>query len=74
MMNGEWTPLRWVSGWDELFPEKPLLGQSPEQREQILAIDRWVTDGLIAASFRAAIDAEMNLAFRQKCWRLAAIC
>ena len=74
-IDDEWrvdsTPLGiWL---DELFPEKPLLGDSPEQREQILAIDRWVTDGMIAAAFRSIIDGEMDLSYRQQCWRLAAI-
>ena len=57
-IDDEWrldsTPLGiWL---DQRFPDKPLLGQNQEQRELILNIDRWITDGYIAAIFRTMVD------------------
>jgi glutathione S-transferase len=74
-IGNEWrtdsTPLAiWL---DELFPEKPLLGKTPQERESILAMDSWVTDSLILAGFRSAYEGEMNATFRHRAWRLAAI-
>ena len=74
-VNEEWridsTPLGiWL---DEQFPDKPLLGFNDAEREKVIAIDRWVTDGYIAAIFRTMVDSEMDLTFRHKAWRLAAI-
>ena len=74
-IGNEWrtdsTPLAiWL---DESFPEKPLLGKTPQERESILAMDSWVTDSLILAGFRSAYEGEMNATFRHRAWRLAAI-
>ena len=74
-IGNEWrtdsTPLAiWL---DESFPEKPLLGKTPQERESILAMDSWVTDSLILAGFRSAHEGEMNAKFRHRAWRLAAI-
>jgi len=74
-IGNEWrtdsTPLAiWL---DESFPEKPLLGKTPQERESILAMDSWVTDSLILAGFRSAYEGEMNAKFRHRAWRLAAI-
>jgi len=74
-IGDEWrtdsTPLAiWL---DELFPEKPLLGNTPQESESILALDSWVTDSLILSFFRYANEGEMNAKFRHSAWRLAAI-
>jgi len=74
-INDEWrtdsTPL--ASWLDELFPEKPLLGNSQQERESILALDSWVSDSLILAGFRSSHEGEINAKFRHGAWRLAAI-
>ena len=74
-IGDEWrtdsTPLAiWL---DELFPEKPLFGNTQQERESILALDSWVTDSLILAGFRSAYQGEMSAKFRHTAWRLAAI-
>lgn len=74
-IGDEWrtdsTPLAiWL---DELFPEKPLFGNTQQERESILALDSWVTDSLILAGFRSAYQGDMNAKFRHGAWRLAAI-
>ena len=74
-IGDEWrtdsTPLAiWL---DELFPEKPLLGNTQQESESILALDSWVTDSLILSFFRYANEGEMNAKFRHSAWRLAAI-
>jgi len=74
-IGDEWrtdsTPLAlWL---DELFPEKPLLGNTQQERDSILALDSWVTSSLILAGFRSAYEGKMNAKFRHHAWRLAAI-
>ena len=74
-IGDEWrtdsTPLAiWL---DELFPEKPLLGNTQEERESILALDSWVTNSLILSGFRAIYEGESNAKLRHRAWRLAAI-
>ena len=74
-IGDEWrtdsTPLaQWL---DELFPEEPLFGQSQQDKEEILALDDWVTNSLILSSFRTVHDAPMTARLRQTAWRLAAI-
>lgn len=65
------TPLAmWL---DELFPEKPLLGNTQKERESILTLDSWVSNSLILSGFRSVIEGEMNARFRHSGWRLAAI-
>lgn len=56
---------------DELYPEKPLC--PVEHKEKIETIDRWINDTFLTAIFRGAIDSELNLQFRYRGWRLAAI-
>lgn len=56
---------------DELFPDRPLCPQ--ENKEQILAIDRWINESYFPAFFRAAIDGELTLEKRFRFWRLAAL-
>ena len=74
-IGNEWrTDSTLLAIWlDELFPEKPLLGKTPQERKSILAMDSWVTDSLILAGFRSAYEGEMNATFRHRAWRLAAI-
>jgi len=76
-IDDEWrtdsTPLaEWL---DELFPEKTLFGQSQQDKEEILALDDWVTNSLILSSFRTVYDTPMPMTgrLRQTAWRLAAI-
>lgn len=65
------TPLaQWL---DERFPDRPLLGNSDSERNQILAMDKWVTDSVILSLFRSAYDAEMTAQYRHRAWRLASI-
>jgi len=71
MWRTDSTPLAiWL---DELFPEKPLFGNTEQERESILALDSWVTDSLILAGFRSVYEGEMNAKFRHRAWRLGAI-
>ena len=71
MWRTDSTPLAiWL---DELFPEKPLFGNTGQERESILALDSWVTDSLILGGFRSVYEGEMNANFRHRAWRLAAI-
>lgn len=46
---------------DEVFPESPLLPQGDTERSSILAIDRWVSDSLIAGNFRALTQSSAAL-------------
>jgi len=74
-IGDEWrTDSTQLAIWlDELFPDKPLLGNTQQERESILALDAWVSDSLILASFRSAYEGEMSAKFRHATWRLAAI-
>jgi glutathione S-transferase len=74
-IGDEWrTDSTQLAIWlDELFPEKPLFGNTGQERESILAMDSWVTDSLILAGFRSVYEGEMNANFRHRAWRLAAI-
>jgi glutathione S-transferase len=74
-IDGEWrkdsTPLAlWL---DELFPERPLFGRTPEEKHKILSIDKWVSDSFILSGFRYAYEATIVAKFRHRAWRLAAI-
>lgn len=74
-IDDEWrtdsTPLAlWL---DELFPEKPLFGQSQQDKEDILALDDWVTNSLILSGFRTVHEAPMSAKLRANAWRLASI-
>jgi len=40
---------------DESFPEKPILGNNPVERERILKVDNWISQQLLPARFRVAI-------------------
>ncbi len=74
-IDGEWrldsTPLAlWL---DELFPERPLFGQSVEEREQILEVDQWISDSLIVSGFKTVFETPMNSRLRAMAWRMANI-
>ena len=74
-IDDEWrkdsTPIAlWL---DERFPENPLFGNSTQERERILEIDRWVTDSVILGGFRSVHEGKLNTKFRHMAWRLAAI-
>lgn len=56
---------------DELFPEHPLCPVS--HGEKIREIDAWVSDTFLMSIFRGAIDGEVNLQYRFRFWRLAAL-
>lgn len=56
---------------DEVFPDKPLLGHTPKERDTILHIDNWVSDHLIPARFRAAVEWEKPLQSIKNGWILA---
>ena len=56
---------------DELFPEKSLLGDNESDRNAILLIDKWVSDNLIVAKFRAAVEWEKTWDSLRNGWLLA---
>lgn len=72
-IDGEWRrESSDIAHWlDEVFPDRPLCPADHE--EKIAAIDRWVSDTFLTSLFRAAIDGEMDLQFRFRAWRLAAL-
>jgi len=72
-VDGEWRRessdhAYWL---DELFPEKPLCPAA--HRDRIEEIDQWVSNTFLTSFFRGAIDGEMDLQFRFRAWRLAAL-
>ncbi len=56
---------------DELFPEKPLLGNNESDRNAILLIDKWVSDNLILGKFRAAVEWEKTWDALRNGWLLS---
>jgi len=56
---------------DELFPDRPIY--PVEHRAKIDEIDAWVSNTFLTSIFRGAIDGELNLQFRFRLWRLAAL-
>lgn len=72
-IGGEWRResssfARWL---DELYPEKPLC--PPGDKQKILLVDEWISETFLPAIFRPAIDGKIDLAFRFRFWRLAAL-
>lgn len=59
-INGEWRKESSALGiWlDELFPERPLLGQSQKERQRILEIDSWISHSFIPSVFREVYEWE----------------
>ncbi len=75
-IDDEWrTDSSKLGVWlDELFPDKPLLGETVNDRTKIQEIDDWVSDQFIPGMvFRGAIEGEVNDAFNKRAWRLAEI-
>lgn len=56
---------------DEHFPERPLCPEA--NRKIILKLDEWVSKTFLVSIFRGAIDGEVNLQYRFRFWRLAAL-
>lgn len=56
---------------DELYSEKPLCPS--QHRDKILSIDAWISETFLMSIFRGAVDADLNLQFRYRGWRLAAL-
>ena len=56
---------------DECFPERPLC--PAEHRDKILQIDEWVSNTFLLSIFRGAIDGKVDLQYRYRFWRLAAL-
>jgi glutathione S-transferase len=56
---------------DERFPDRPLLGSSEIERVQIMAIDAWVSNMLIPARFRAAVEWESGINAIRNGWILS---
>ena len=54
---------------DDLYPEKPLC--PPAHAEKVKDIDDWISDTYLRSIFR--IDGELDLQFRLRGWRLAAL-
>lgn len=71
-VDGEWrTESSEHALWlDELYPERPLC--EPEHGDQILEIDRWVSD-FLHAGFRAITEGPMSAQMRMYLWRMAEI-
>jgi len=72
-IDGEWkTESSHHAHWlDDVFPEKPLC--PPDHKEKIAKIDDWISNTFLVSIFRHAVDGEVNLAFRYRAWRLAAL-
>ena len=65
------TPLGiWL---DEVFPQRPILGDTPEETRQILALDQWVNDQLIMGRFRQAMEWESVWDGLRNGWNLSRI-
>lgn len=56
---------------DEVFPERPILGRTPEDTDRILQIDQWVSEQLLMGRFRQAIEWESPLDGIRNGWKLA---
>jgi len=74
-IDEEWrldsTPLaQWL---DELFPDRPLFGRTSQEREEILAVDKWISESLIVSGFKSVYETPMNARLRAMAWRLASI-
>lgn len=75
-IDGEWRRESSQLGvWlDERYPDRPLLGRTPTERDHILGIDRWIDDQVIPGLvFRITRDGPLTLDFRFRAWRLAAL-
>ncbi|MDX1696005.1 MAG: glutathione S-transferase family protein, partial [Ketobacteraceae bacterium] len=74
-IDEEWradsTPLGiWL---DEVFPDRPILGVTPEDTQHILEMDQWVNDQLIMGQFRRATEWESFRDALHNGWTLSRI-
>jgi glutathione S-transferase len=61
-----------LGSWlDERFPERPILGDSPVDREKILAVDNWISTQLIPAKFREVVKWENTWGSIRNGWKLS---
>lgn len=72
-IDGQWrhessSHAHWL---DELFSEKPLCPK--EYSDKIHKMDAWISDTFMMSMFRGAIDGKLDLQFRYRGWRLAAL-
>lgn len=58
---------------DKRFPDRPLLPTDDEEREKILAIDRWLNEMYFPSFFRWIVDSPYDARFRAWSWRYAAM-
>lgn len=56
---------------DELYPENPIMPADTSAKAEILSIDRWVSDSVIPAHFRRAVEWENPIHSIQNGWKLA---
>lgn len=56
---------------DELYPEKPLLGKSDDDRQRILSVDKWISEQLIPSRFRETVQAKNKIHAAINGWKLA---
>lgn len=56
---------------DERFPERALCPAA--DRDKIFEIDDWVSNTFLLSIFRGAIDGKVDLQYRYRFWRLAAL-
>lgn len=74
-IDDEWradsTPLGiWL---DEVFPERPILGEDPSDTDRILAMDQWVNDQLLMGAFRHAAQWDNRWDAIRNGWTLSTI-
>ncbi|MEM8800125.1 MAG: glutathione S-transferase family protein [Pseudomonadota bacterium] len=74
-IDGEWrkdsSPLGiWL---EDLFPERPYLGADEDDRARIFAVDDWVSNRMIPARFREALDPDNKWRATRNGWRLAQV-
>jgi glutathione S-transferase len=69
--RGDSTPIGiWL---EEVFPDRPILGETEADREEILEIDQWVTDQLLNGRFRETLEWESTWDSIRNGWKLADI-
>ncbi len=59
---------RWL---DELFPKSPLYPAA--HRAKIDEIDNWISNTFLISNFRVSVEPNLDLPFRHRGWRLAAL-
>jgi len=56
---------------DDVYPDRPLLPTDQGQREQVLAVDDWVSQHVLTAIFRYAVQWQSSYYSITNGWRLA---